>query len=355
MIILETLCNFRVIEILRTIAFILLFIPFSVLSQFERYDFSSVDRKVKTIPFQRTDSLAAALAAIGTNDTERVRAIFKWISENIDYHIRAYKKPGLRDEIFYDEPDDSMLPLPSLNDRVAAKVLRRKVAVCDGYSRLFAALCNHAGIRSEVISGFARTNMNRSFRFGSNHIWNAVMIDSIWYLLDVTWARGYVSYSNYYVKNFNEHYFLTTPGDFIRDHYPEDISWSLLTEPPIYREFRQSPFRYSGYLKYNISSWIPSKGIINAAIGDTISFQIETDKEISNIFISGILLNDSSQFTQPVMISSKDGVLNFNYIITPHDKDWLYIYINEDLFLRYKLNLRNYSFASNFKSNEEYQ
>ena len=93
---------------------------------------------------------------------------------------------------FETEVEDNT-PLKPLSERVAETVLQRKVAVCDGYARLFTTLCDYAGIRSAIIVGYARAGTNKpAKRFGINHYWNAVMIDGNWYLLDATWASGYL-------------------------------------------------------------------------------------------------------------------------------------------------------------------
>ena len=81
-----------------------------------------------------------------------------------------------------------------LDERVARIVLKRKQTVCAGYARLFKTLCDFAGIKSEIITGYAKTNLMSSRQFKCNHNWNAVLIDSNWYLLDATWASGYLKF-----------------------------------------------------------------------------------------------------------------------------------------------------------------
>ena len=247
--------------------------------------------------------------------------------------IRGKKRP----HSFYNEPDDSSAALPSLNERISAKVLNTRVALCDGYSRLFKTLCDHAGIKAEVIYGYARTNNNR--RFAVNHTWNSVFIDSSWYLLDVTWASGFVSYGNEYIRHYNDFYFLTPPSDFIRDHYPEDLQWTLLKDPPVYREFVQSPFRYSGFIKAGLSSYFPAKGVIEVSVGDTILIELKARSEVRDLFISESPVLDTIQLTKfPVNASGEKLVLKYN--ITTATGEWLYVFCNEELALRYKLNVK---------------
>jgi hypothetical protein len=315
---------------------IFLFLPVYFFAQTKENNFYKIDNAAISIPFAKTDSLAKQLAALGTTDREKVRAIFRWIAEHIDYKVRAYSRNSPTSPLFYEEPDDSNAALPPLNERVAAKVLFKKVAFCDGYARLFKTLCDHAGIQSEIIWGYARNNLSK--KFAVNHTWNAVYIDSSWHLLDVTWASGFINFANDYVKKFDEFYFLTPPDQFIRDHYPEDLRWSLLSDPPIYREFNQSPFRYSGFLKAGVMNYFPAKGMIEASVGDTIIVELNSKKQLTNFYVSSSPEFDTTQLSvKPIPGSEK---FSFRYTITPDDGEWIYVFCNEELALRYKLNLK---------------
>jgi len=318
---------------------ILFFLPLRFFSQVEQSNFYSIDSKVASIPVSKTDILAKQLAALGKTDREKVRAIFRWITEHIDYNIMPlnYGRKSSR-QFNYKEPDDSGIALPPLDERVAAKVLNTGVAFCDGYSRLFKTLCDHAGIKATVIYGYARTNNNR--KFAVNHTWNSVYIDSTWYLLDVTWASGVVTYGNDYTRQYNDFYFLTPPDEFVRDHYPEDPQWTLLKDPPVYREYAQSPFRYSGYIKAGLNSYFPSKGVIDVAIGDSIFIELKARREVRNFFVSSSPIPDTTLFTQLTPAASIGEKLIFKYNITVNTGEWLYVFCNEELALRYKLNVK---------------
>ncbi|HLF45931.1 MAG TPA: transglutaminase domain-containing protein [Chitinophagaceae bacterium] len=308
-------------------------------AQAAKTNFSSQDRKIGFIKEDNLDSLARKLAQLGSTDREKARAVFRWIAEHISYNVRIYNRNRTDPGNFYEEPDDSSAALPSLNERVAAKVLKRKMAFCDGYSRLFAALCTKMGIPTEVIHGYARTSQTRQGKFGVNHSWNAVYLENSWHLLDVTWASGFVSYSSQYIKQYNDYYFLTPPADFFRDHYPEDIQWALLDQLPLYREFNQAAFRHSGFNKYAIISFIPQKGIIEAAAGDTIRFEIKTKKEIRNFLVADAYQPASFLFLQPARYTVSGEKINFNYFVKGNEGGWLYLFFNEEAVLCYKFNL----------------
>jgi len=334
----KTLLNFKKSFGMKFILAILFFLPLRFYSQVGQTNFYAIDSKVESIHVAKADTLAKQLALLGKTDREKVRAIFRWITEHIDYNVMPFGQRKNIPRQFYKEPEDSSVALPPLNERIAAKVLSTGVAFCDGYSRLFKTLCDHAGIKAEVIYGYARTNNNR--RFAVNHTWNSVCIDSTWYLLDVTWASGFVSYSNEYTRQYNDLYFLTPPDEFIREHYPEDPQWTLLKDPPVYREFGQSPFRYSGYVKAGVNSYFPAKGVIDVSIGDTILIELKARKEISDFYVSGSPVLDTAQSTKFSALNTSGEKLVFKYNITDATGEWLYVFCNEELALRYKLNVK---------------
>lgn len=295
------------------------------------------------------DTLAKQITKNLSTDKEKVTAIFSWITDNISYGIQ--KQNGFKKNIKHvvtDEYLDSLIDSKELNERVAYAVLQSRTAVCNGYARLFKTLCDYAGIQSEIVTGFARSNYgNASSRFRSNHTWNAVKIDSIWHLLDVTWASGYILFgSNEFVRQYDGFYFLTPPELFIRNHFPEDPRWTLLQEPPTFREFNNTPFKPSAFIKYAITSFKPATGVIDAHLGDTLMFEIKSsdiardmkvaaDRDYDSLYITGL---NNNAFLKPAA-TINDTTL-YQYMISEPSVAWLNIVYNDDLILRYRLNIK---------------
>ena len=330
------------------ISIIFLMITKLSFSQKQSLNFSYIDRKVQSIEVCAPDSLAQRLSSSYVTDVEKTRSIFRWITENIAYRTKNFPAWRKGAKYLIDEEAEDTLSA-SLNERIAVEVLRKKEAVCDGYARLFKTLCDYAGIRSEIITGYARTNMNRiGEQFKSNHRWNAVLVDSSWYLLDATWASGYITYSSdQFVKAYDDYYFMTPPEDFIRDHYPEDSRWTLLANPPTLREFYRTPFRHSAFAKYSILSFAPMKGIIEAAIGDTVNVELMMAGVDRREIAPDTLKDDLailpqthfSDFLNPT-IGNDRGKISYRYPITSNNVEWLNIMYNDYIILRYKLNIR---------------
>lgn len=313
------------------------------LAQYKRIDFRRIDNYVEDINVASPPVLAYQLTSPYTSDLEKVRAIFRWITNNIDYRIRE-TQPRIRVKSGTQIMPDDTGALKSLDERVAESVLEKKLAVCDGYARLFKTLCKYAGIESELITGYARTEAHKvNQRFRSNHTWNAVKIDSVWHLLDVTWASGYVTWrGDMFIRYLEEEYFLSPPHQFIREHYPDDLRWALMADPPVMAEFRHSPYKQRTFIKYSIKSFRPEKGVIEVQLGDTIQVELDiADAERDNRIGPDPFLDTSlySTATSALLVPSEilPHRISYTYAVTSSTVQWLYVLYNDDVVLRYRL------------------
>src|ERR1700755_2306719 len=127
----------------RLISIVLLIASLPVFSQQAKLNDFEIDRRVASIPASSPAVLAAQLTSFCTTDAQKVRAIFRWITDNIDYRTAASRMETRRKKLVYEEPNDSA-ELKPLDERVAETVLENKLAVCDGYARLFKTLCTFA-------------------------------------------------------------------------------------------------------------------------------------------------------------------------------------------------------------------
>jgi len=170
---------------------------------------------------QSVDSLARYLVEPARNDRDKVRALFRWISDRIAYDVEAYYGGAARDD-------------------TAAGVLQRRKAVCEGYANLFKELCDAAGLEAVVVGGYGK---GADFVPGedvdaANHSWNAVKLDGAWNLLDVCWGAGFVERKQFH-KEFRESYYLPLPEQMILDHLPTDPAWQLLRPPVPAQDFTE--------------------------------------------------------------------------------------------------------------------
>ncbi len=193
----------------------------------QQMDFSKVDKHAKEAPASKAQSiekLAEYLTKNFDSETEKIRSIYVWMTDNIKYNHRVINNNNISIE-------------QRLKKEKAERVLKSKWAVCEGYSNLFHELCSSAGIASEVVIGKVKKVDGKIAPIG--HAWNVVRADGRWYPLDVTWGAGGLSdENNKFVKRFNEQFFLSDPVDFIQNHFPKDPLFQLVNNPISFDEFK---------------------------------------------------------------------------------------------------------------------
>ncbi|HYE12652.1 MAG TPA: transglutaminase-like domain-containing protein, partial [Patescibacteria group bacterium] len=128
---------------------------------------------------------AAEITENLTGDREKAKAIYNWVSKNIDYDYEKYNKHLNND---YD------------NEYGALLALNTKKGVCYDYAALVAALGRASGMQTKVVKGTGKVNGTSGY-----HAWNEIYIanESKWIKLDATFAA--VADENYFDrKDFDE-------------------------------------------------------------------------------------------------------------------------------------------------------
>lgn len=103
-------------------------------------DFRLVDEFARDVPsFEEnsTRTLSKYLASFSSDPVFQYRAFYIWITNNIAYNVSGFLSGdfGAQD---------------------AESVLRNRLGVCQGYAELFLALCQHARLPAELISGYGK-------------------------------------------------------------------------------------------------------------------------------------------------------------------------------------------------------
>jgi hypothetical protein len=192
--------------------------------------YASVDNLMLKIPDSLTVSTTKIAAYINSNfqtATDKSRAIFCWITKNIQYDL---------DNMF-------AINFYQNNEELINSALKTRKGICMHYSRLFTDIALKSGIKSVVISGYTKQN---GFVDYMPHAWCAVLIDSTWSLFDPTWGSGFVENKKFVTKT-NNYYFKTKPEQLIKSHIPFDPMWEFLNYPVSNKEF------YAGQTQMNNS------------------------------------------------------------------------------------------------------
>jgi hypothetical protein len=89
-----------------------------------------------------------------------------------------------------------------------------------------------------------------------------------------------------------------------------------------------------------INSYYPAKGIVEAAIGDSIRFEVDAPGKENVIYVSATpAAIDTSNVDDPPVINGKEKAV-CQYTIAGNASEWLYVICNGETILRYKLNIK---------------
>ena len=117
-------------------------------------------------------SLIDELGIAYKNDYQKVKAVYEWIADHVEY------------EYNYDSVDTDLI-------YAAYGALIDRKAVCQGYSVLFFRMMRELGIDCRVISGIGN---------GGNHAWNIVKLGNKYYNIDSTWAATAENKPAYFLR-----------------------------------------------------------------------------------------------------------------------------------------------------------
>ncbi len=189
--------------------------------------YSSIDNASKSVPehLQSYQDIADHITQSLKSDKEKTRAIYIWITHNIQY------------DLSFSESDT----LYRQQDMILNEVLDKRKGVCMHYSELFHAMGKHVGLKCWELSGY--TNDIYGEVANESHAWNLVYTDSdsSYAFIDATWAAGH-QIDDLYVHQFNDKYFLVPPKKFIHSHIPFDPIWQCLDKPISHTEFHESDY-----------------------------------------------------------------------------------------------------------------
>jgi len=236
------------------LALILLFTRILLFSQ--SHDFSEADNHVDTLEVDKDitiSDLIRKLTAPFSSDLLKTRAIFYWLAVNIEYDHE-------------DRDTSSWIKFPSVKKRIDDTYKSRK-GVCSGYSHLFRHMLGLFGIRSNVITGYARYDLETFYPQKPNHAWNSVKIEDNWYLFDLTWARDSL-------KKVIDLWFKTDPELFILNHYPSYEPYTLTKNKYSLEDFLHFPIYTRLFYDLKFTDEISKTGHF-IAVNDTVTIHLK--------------------------------------------------------------------------------
>ncbi|MFN8608685.1 MAG: transglutaminase domain-containing protein [Vulcanimicrobiota bacterium] len=185
-----------------------------------RADYARLDARVAALADRAdfsVESLAQALSALASDPELKFRAIYRWEAAHLSYDTDVLAgKPPVRSQW----PED---------------VLRDRVAVCDGFARLYCALAQQMGLECETVLGYAKGPLVLHGDWGQpNHRWVRVRLPGGWALVDPTWSRAWRGGKDW---AYQDQFFLMPPAQMLQDHWPIQPDWQLLTPALSFQAF----------------------------------------------------------------------------------------------------------------------
>lgn len=182
-----------------------------------------------------------------TSDVEKARVIFRWIT------VKNLNTMHFDDDVIADTP---------------MGILRGIKQGTESYHVLFKRLCSYAGLHCVVVKGFSKSaGYQPGVKFEDNRFrnsWNAVYVSGGWRFVQCNWGArhlvnakevpkpGNKSKSDSLRYEYDDHYFLTDPREFIYEFFPLQHEWQLLKNPITLREFEELPFVRSLFFRYGL-------------------------------------------------------------------------------------------------------
>lgn len=182
-----------------------------------------------------------------SSDVEKARTIFRWITvKNLN-------------SITFDDSAHGDTPMG---------LLRGIKYGTESYHVLFKRLCSYAGLHCVVIKGYSKSaGYQPGVKFEDNRFrnsWNAVYVAGAWRFVQCNWGARHLvnakevpkpggkSKSDSLRYEYDDHYFLTDPKEFIYEFFPLQPEWQLLKAPISLHEFEELPFVRSLFFRYGL-------------------------------------------------------------------------------------------------------
>ena len=235
-------------------------------------EYERVDQKVRNYPnFKNVHDLGYRIQNDFSTDEERVRAAFVWLTQNMIY-IKTFDDTFKTGRIIsYQSEYGRQKQIRKVVLGWIEKAFRTRKGVCLEYSLILNELLLQFGLPSKVIVGIAKTDIrltegNQTYK---NHTWNAVQIDGIWKLMDPTWASGHLDLvSQKFIRKQLDHYYFTSPSEFIKHHFPTNVEWQLLDNPVNLEQFLSAPIYLTDFFGKGIELSPKTKGIFSLSSED---------------------------------------------------------------------------------------
>lgn len=270
-----------ILFIMKKLVFVFLLFSISISAQ----KYTKVDNIVNAYPKYRTpQQLADRISKDFSSDIDRVRASFKWLTNNISYSLDYYFHNQRTVRFKYSNEREREAELQKIRDKIVNDAFISKKGVCEEYAQSLKKLCDLMNIESILLKGYVRNNASEINETpnGTNHVWNAVKIQNKWVLIDATWAAGFVV-NGKWERVFGDYFFNIPKEKIGLTHYPTNRKWQLLLNYGTLKEFYSQPIYHQYFLNHNIKLVTPTKGTLTPSKYNEIVIKLENLPKNSTI------------------------------------------------------------------------
>lgn len=234
----------------------------------------SIRETIFKTPEETLPLLVKNLTGNSSSTAEKVKVLHDWICNNIAYNTDVFTgNPGKQDYV---------------------TVLKKKKAVCSGYTNLMNQMCALAGIESIGIEGYSKGFGYRGYIEDGqqcDHAWNAVKLGNKWQLIDVTWDAGFVDVKTF-VKHYSTEWLYLTPEQFSFSHLPKDEANQFLAKPKSIETFVKEPYVRGAFFQYGLSLGEKMPDYRNE-ISQAVEYEFKLTK--ANVAVMSDILSETSK------------------------------------------------------------
>ncbi len=308
-------------------------------------NFQTVDNFARTVHYNgNLQELTNTLTTPYTDTVYKLRAIFIWIADNIEYDYKLFNSGSNEWHQFNCQGSKATCAQARADwgNKLLEHVLVKKKGVCNGYVKLFKRMCGMVGIHNEMVDGYVKkTPFQIGLVLSVSHSWNVVKIGGVNYYFDVTWAAGSCKADEEsgkltdFVKQYKDFYWQTPKQKFMRNHFPKDEKW--IAETGYTKEqFFNAPYFYPGDMIQNMESNTPDSGVIKTRAGDTLHFKFTFKRPVKNIQVN----TNNYKNVEISLINTSEWVNNvyqFYYIVKENSLYYIEILFDSRQGIRYKV------------------
>jgi len=320
-------------------------LPAFAQNKYSDLNFQAVDDFARTVRYNGDlQELTNTLTSPYTDSIYKLRAVFIWITDNIEYDYKLFNSGSNEWNHFACSGSKAACAQAreDFENKLLEHVLDKKKGVCNGYAKLFKKMCGMAGIQNEMVDGYVKkTPFQVGLVLSVSHSWNVVKLGGVNYYFDITWAAGGCRQDEEsgklldFVKRYQDFYWQTPRHKFIRNHFPKDEKW--IAETGYTKEqFFNAPYFYPNDLTKNIESHAPDSGVIKIRAGDTLHFKFSFKKPIRNIQV-----NTNNYKNVEISLINKpeweNNVYQFDYIVKENSLYYIEILFDSKECIRYKV------------------